>query len=57
LNLEAVDFVLRYRHRIKMINRQLDEIKRQTRQKEREHQIEILTLRRQLSEIAADDQA
>jgi DNA-binding transcriptional MerR regulator len=56
LNLEAVDFVLRYRHRIKMINSQLDEIKRQIRQKEREHQIEVLTLRRQLSEIAVDDQ-
>ena len=55
LDLEAVDFVLRYRNRIKMINRQLDEIKTQLRQKEQEHQNELLALRRQLEQMAAGD--
>ena len=55
LDLEAVDFVLRYRNRIKMINRQLDEIKKQLRQKEQEHQNELLALRRQLEQMAAGD--
>ena len=55
LDLEAVDFVLRYRHRIKTINHQLDEMKKHIRQKDQEHRIEVLALRRQLAQMAGED--
>jgi hypothetical protein len=46
-----VDFVLRYRNRIKALQRQLDEMERRMRRKEQEHLTEILVLRRQLAQI------
>ena len=53
LDLEAVDFVLRYRNRIKTMQRILDEMEQHMRQKEQEHLTEILALRRQLARISA----
>ena len=50
LNLEAVDFVLRYRSRIKTMQRLLDEMEQRMRQKEQEHLTEILALRRRLAQ-------
>ena len=55
LDLEAVDFVLRYRNRIKTLNRQLNQMKKSIRQKEQEHWNEILILRRQLEQIEVGD--
>ena len=52
LNLEAIDFVLRYQHQIKRLNHKLDRMKEYIRQKEKAHQAEILSLRRQLEYIA-----
>ncbi|MFH2059466.1 MAG: hypothetical protein ABIJ59_11270 [Pseudomonadota bacterium] len=52
LNLEAIDFVLRYQHQIKRLNHKLDQMKEYIRQKEKAHQAEILSLRRQLEYIA-----
>lgn len=51
LALDAVDFLLRYRNRIKMAERQMEEMKRHMRQKERLHQAEIRALRRRLAEL------
>jgi hypothetical protein len=50
LDLEAVDVVLRYRGRIRMMQRRLDDAEQQLRQKEREHHIEILALRQRLAQ-------
>ena len=49
LDLEAVDFVLRYRNRIQTIQRRLDEMEQRMRQKEQEHLNEVLALRRRLA--------
>ena len=49
LDLEAVDIVLRYRSRIRMMQRRLYEAEQRLRQKEQEHHIEILALRRRLA--------
>jgi len=51
LDMEAVDFVLRYRKQIHAIQRRLDEMEQRMRQKEQEHQTEILALRRRLAQI------
>jgi DNA-binding transcriptional MerR regulator len=50
LPLEAIDFVLRYRRRVQSMERQLNEMRQQLLQKEREHQAEILKLSRRLSQ-------
>lgn len=50
LDLGAVDFVLRYRERIKMMKRQIDEMERRLRRQEQEHQAEILALCRHLQQ-------
>jgi hypothetical protein len=50
LDLGAVDFVLRYRERLKMMKRQIDEMECRLQQKEREHQAEILALCRHLQQ-------
>ena len=55
LDLEAVDFVLRYRNRIKTIQRRLGEMEQRMRQKEQEHLNEILVLRRRLAQIPDGD--
>ncbi|MBU1344616.1 MAG: hypothetical protein KKE44_05300 [Proteobacteria bacterium] len=51
LNLEAIDFVLRYQHQIKRLNHKLDQMKERIRQKEKAHQTEILSLYRQLENL------
>jgi len=50
LDLGAVDFVLRYRERLKMMKRQIDEMESRLQQKEMEHQAEILALCRHLQQ-------
>ena len=55
LDLEAVDFVLRYRNRIQTIQRRLDEMEQRMRQKEQEHLNEILALRRRLAQLSEGD--
>lgn len=56
LDLEAIDFVLRYRERVKTMERQLDEMEQKLRQKEQEHQAEILKLCRRLAQMMSEDQ-
>jgi len=51
LDLEAVDFVLRYWNRIRTMQQRLDEMKQHMRQKEQEHLTEVLALRRRLVQI------
>jgi len=46
LDLEAVDFVLRYRTRIQTMQRRLEEMKQRLRRQEQAHRIEIMALRR-----------
>ncbi len=55
LSLDAVDFLLRYRKRIKAMQRQLDEMKQHMRAKERQYEAEILALRRRLIELSDND--
>jgi hypothetical protein len=50
LDLGAVDFVLRYRERLKMMQHQIDEMERQLRQKDQEHQAEVVDLCRHLQQ-------
>ena len=50
LDLGAVDLVLRYRERIKMMNRKIAEMKQRLRQKDQEHQAEVLALCRDLAQ-------
>ncbi len=55
LDLDAVDFLLRYRNRIKTMQRRLDEMKQYMRDKELKYEAEILTLRRRLAELSRDE--
>ena len=55
LAFEAIDFVLRYRERVKTMERQLDDMERRLRQKEQEHQAEVLKLSRQLAQMMGAD--
>lgn len=48
LDLGAVDLILRYRERIKVMKRQIGEMEQRLRQKELEHQAEVLDLCRHL---------
>lgn len=52
LDLEAVDFVLRYRDRINTLKRRLEGMERRLRHNENKYQAEIQALRRQLSQIS-----
>lgn len=52
LDLEAIDFVLRYQRQIKILNHKLNGMKEHIRQMEKKHQTEILSLRRQSDDIA-----
>ncbi|NOR25234.1 MAG: hypothetical protein GQ542_12775 [Desulforhopalus sp.] len=56
LALDAVDFLLRYRNRIKVMQRQLDEMKRQMRDKECKYEAEIQALRRRLAQLSDNDE-
>ena len=51
LDLAAIDFVLRYQRQIKILNHKLDQMKDRIREKEKAHQAEILSLRRQLDNL------
>jgi len=55
LSLEAIDFVLRYRERVKAMERQLEDVEQRLRQKEQEHQTEILKLSRRLAQMMGGD--
>ena len=55
LSLEAIDLVLRYRERLKTIERQLDEMQQLLHQKEQEHQIEVLKLCRRLAQMTGEE--
>ena len=55
LDLEAVDFVLRYRNQIQTMQRRLDEMEQRMRQKEQEHLNEILAFRRRLAQLSEGD--
>lgn len=50
LDLDAVDFVLRYRDQINTLKQQLAEMERQLHQKELEYLTELRNLRRQLAD-------
>jgi DNA-binding transcriptional MerR regulator len=54
-DLEAVDLVVRYRNQIRTMQRRFDELEQRLRQKDQEHHIEILALRRQSAQIWDDD--
>ncbi|WP_020674864.1 chaperone modulator CbpM [Geopsychrobacter electrodiphilus] len=54
LDLEAIDFVMRYRERVKTMERQLEEMKQQLHQKEQEYQTEVLDLRRRIAQVAGE---
>ena len=56
LDLETVDFVLRYRDRINTLKRRLEEMEQRLRHKENKYQAEIQALRRQLSQITESDE-
>ena len=47
LDLEAIDFVMRYQRQIKILNHRIDGMKEHIRQMEKKHQTQILNLRRQ----------
>ncbi len=51
LDLEAIDFILRYRERVKALERQLNDMEQRLRQKELEHQAEVLDLCRRLTQM------
>ena len=55
LPLDAVDFLLLYRKRIKTIQRQMEAMKRHMRENERMHEAEILALRRKLVQLSKRD--
>ena len=55
LALEAIDLVLRYRERIKTMERQLEEMEQRLRQKEQEHQAEVLKLCRQMTTLMGEE--
>jgi DNA-binding transcriptional MerR regulator len=54
LSLEAIDFVLRYRERVKMMERQLHEMEHRLHQKELEHQTEVMKLCRRLAQMMGE---
>lgn len=54
LPLDAVDFVLRYRERVKKMECQIHEMEQQLRQKEQDHQTEVLKLCRQLAQLMGE---
>ena len=54
LDLDAVDFILRYRNQIQTLQLRLEEMEQRLRRQEQTHRIEIRTLRRQVAQIADD---
>ncbi|MCW8892180.1 MAG: chaperone modulator CbpM [Deltaproteobacteria bacterium] len=55
LSLDAVDLVLRYRERVKTMERQLNELEQQLRKKEQNHQSEVLELSRRLAQLMGEE--
>ena len=55
LDIEAVEFVLRYRKRIETLKSRLEEIERRMHRKEDEYQTEIQSLRRQLAQVSDNE--
>ena len=55
LSLDAIDFVLRYRERVKTMERQLNEMAQQLHQKEQDHQAEVMDLCRRLAKFRDED--
>ena len=55
LTLEAIDFVLRYRERVKTMERQLDEMEQRLRREKQEHQTEVLKLCRRIAQMMGED--
>lgn len=55
LDLEAVDFVLRYRKRICAIQRRLDDMESRMHRQAQAHRVEIRLLRRQLAQVSNTD--
>lgn len=55
LALEAIDFVLRYRERVKTMERQLDELEQRLRREEQEHQTEVLKLCRRIAQMRGEE--
>lgn len=54
LSLEAVDFVLRYRERVKKIESQLNEMEQRLHQQELDHQAEVLELCRRMAQLMGE---
>lgn len=55
LSLDAIDFVLRYRERVKSMEHQLQEMEQRLRQKDRDHQAEVLELCRRLAQLMGEE--
>lgn len=55
LSLDAVDFVLRYRERVKTMESQLNELEQKLRQQEQEHQSEVMELCRRLAQLKGEE--
>jgi DNA-binding transcriptional MerR regulator len=55
LPLDAVDFVLRYRERVKTMERQLDEMAQQLKQQKLDHQAEVLELYRRMAQLVGEE--
>lgn len=55
LSLDAIDLVLRYRERVKTMEHQLNEMEQRLRQKEQEHQKEVLTLCRRMATLMGEE--
>lgn len=55
LPLEAIDLVLRYRERVKTMERQLNEMEQRLRQKEQEHETEVLMLCRRMAKLMGEE--
>ena len=54
LSLEAIDLVLRYRERVRTMERQLAEMEQRLRKKEQEHQVEVLKLCRRMAKLLGE---
>ena len=55
LSFDAIDFVLRYRERVKTMERQLNEMEQQLHQKEQDHQAEVMELCRRLAKFRGEN--
>ena len=55
LDMEALEFVLRYRKRIETLKGRLEKMEQRVRRKENEYQAEIQSLRRQLAQVSDNE--